>query len=259
MQQLRTYNKKRDFKNTSEPEGTHSDQTSRDFMVHLHDARTTHFDLRLQWNGVLLSWAVPKGPSYDPKDKRLAVQTEDHPVEYKSFEGLIPEKNYGAGPSLIWDAGLWRPLVKDIKGALKKGHLRFYLRGVRLRGIWNLIRMKRSGEKHQWLLWKENDKFAHKNSILNIKTIKHELLNREPFLSVATGKSLDDIRENIDDSASENTETSGKLDFIEVSKFPKLIRPQLATLIAETPSYADQWIAERKYDGYRVVAYKKKN
>lgn len=181
---LSEYQRKRNFQNTDEPEGVKIPKKSGDYMIHLHDARRLHFDLRLEWKGVLKSWAIPKGPSYDPKVKRLAVRTEDHPDDYKSYEGVIPDKSYGAGPSLIWDAGNFIPL-DDFDRGFKKGHLRFRIEGIKLKGDWSLIKLKESDEKKEnWLLVKENDEYA--NSI----TPTHENAPE----SVATGRTLEELK-----------------------------------------------------------------
>ncbi len=254
MPELRTYNRKRNFKKTSEPKGTREKNFARDFMVHMHDARKLHYDVRLQWKGVLLCWAVPKGPSYDPHDKRLAVRTEDHPVAYKAFEGIIPEKNYGAGPSLIWDAGTWRPLVANVDEALKKGKLKVYFRGVRLRGIWNLVRMHGRG-KENWLMIKEDDKYA---------TTHWSIENH--LSSVATGRTVEEMTENpdvVDHYEGESGEDNDELSEIEndsslISAVErKEWAPQMATLTKHPPRQMDDWVVEKKYDGYRLVAIKK--
>lgn len=221
---ISTYEHKRNFRLTDEPRGTvrrRRWQHSRDFMIHLHDARTLHYDLRLEHKGVLKCWAVPKGPSFDPSDKRLAVQTEDHPYDYASYEGVIPEGQYGAGPSLIWDAGRWRPLV-DVDEGLKKGRLRFYLSGVKLKGIWNLIRF-RTSKRHQsgigpsstgqsnkgqsglrpdqWLLIKEEDKYSGTD---------YQPVNQWPE-SIATGRDLDDLlNDQLDDRSKDSKESKGQ-------------------------------------------------
>jgi len=178
---LEDYQKKRNFKNTSEPKAERVNTgesspgkaipiKSRDmleFVVHKHFASHLHFDLRLELDGVLKSWAIPKGPSINPKDKKLAVMVEDHPLEYKDFEGTIPEGNYGAGKVYIWDHGTYHALGTDdmqqslriLREELEKGHMTFILNGERLRGEFALIRLKKASPK-DWLLIKKNDEFA---------------------------------------------------------------------------------------------------
>jgi len=164
---LTTYNKKRNFKQTSEPAGKEvKDGKALIFVVQRHDASHLHYDFRLEMDGVLKSWAVPKGPSLYPKDRRLAVQVEDHPVPYAKFEGDIPEGNYGAGHVDIWDKGTYQPVDEDgepvsHKEALKlleEGHLRFVMKGKKLKGMFKLFRMKE--EDKNWLLMKSDDEFA---------------------------------------------------------------------------------------------------
>ena len=136
-------------------------------MIQKHRATALHYDLRLEWNGVMLSWAVPKGPSFDPKIKRLAMPTEDHPIEYNKFEGIIPEGEYGGGTVMIWDNGTWTPEVPDVDAALKKGDLKFTLEGKKLRGSWVLVRTRpRPGEERSsWLLIKHRDDWASTEDI----------------------------------------------------------------------------------------------
>jgi bifunctional non-homologous end joining protein LigD len=158
---LATYRRKRDFTATREPSGARTRERVQasekaHFVVHLHHARARHFDLRLHVGDVLRSWAVPKGPSLDPRRKRLAVQVEDHPLDYGRFEGVIPEGQYGAGTVSIWDEGEWSPQGDPRKG-LREGHLRFTLHGHRLNGAWSLIRTRLKGKQHQWLLVKSHD------------------------------------------------------------------------------------------------------
>src|SRR3954465_8022624 len=156
---LEEYRRKRDFKKSPEPEGKVAKKKSKAlfFCVQKHLASHLHYDLRLELNGVLLSWAVPKGPSLDPKTKRLPVPVEDHPIEYGEFEGVIPE-GYGAGIVMLWDRGTWTPEVDDVEAALKKGDLKFTLDGVKLKGSWVLVRTKggrwgsRGGDDRSWLL-----------------------------------------------------------------------------------------------------------
>src|ERR1044071_9565349 len=151
------YRTKRAPDRTPEPFSGVAAPGGRPFVVHKHAARNMHFDLRLEWNGVLLSWAVPRGPSYDPADKRLAVHVEDHPLEYGEFEGVIPAGNYGAGGVIQWDRGEWTPL-EDISEGFEKGKLLFELRGHKLRGKWTLVKIKRASK--EWLLIKERDDFV---------------------------------------------------------------------------------------------------
>ena len=165
-EKLKKYQEKRDFVKTSEPKGKPANGKQRKkkglkFVVQYHAARTTHFDFRLEWQGVLLSWAVPKGPSYNPKDKRLAVHVEDHPVEYADFEGAIPKGEYGGGTVMLWDEGAWEP-QEDFEEGLKKGSLKFKLSGERLHGKWALVRMapRENESAENWLLIKEKDEFA---------------------------------------------------------------------------------------------------
>ncbi|MGE3611046.1 MAG: DNA polymerase ligase N-terminal domain-containing protein [Bacteriovoracaceae bacterium] len=158
---LKDYKKKRDFKKSTEPSGIKKRSRKKKliFVVQEHHARNLHYDFRLEIDGVLKSWAIPKGPSLDPKDKRLAVQTEDHPLDYAKFAGTIPKGEYGAGKVLIWDHGTWESEEDDTEEALKKGHLEFSLNGRRLKGKWILVRTH-YGEKetdNNWLLIKRED------------------------------------------------------------------------------------------------------
>ena len=159
---LEEYRRKRRFSVTPEPAGEKA-RAKREkalaYVIQKHRASHLHYDFRLEWKGVLLSWAVPKGPSLDPSVKRMAMQTEDHPIDYAKFEGVIPEGEYGGGTVMIWDSGTWKPEVPDVDAALKKGDLKFTLKGKKLRGSWVLVRLKpRGGEKRpSWLLIKHRD------------------------------------------------------------------------------------------------------
>src|SRR5918911_1060948 len=163
--QLAEYRKKRDFKKTAEPSGDEAPPPARAgrlrFVIQKHAASHLHFDLRLELDGVMKSWAVPKGPSMDPSVKRLAMQVEDHPIDYNTFEGTIPKGQYGGGTVMIWDRGRWFP-QGDARAGMKKGHLDFRLEGEKLRGNWHLVRMrKREGERQDpWLLIKATDEAA---------------------------------------------------------------------------------------------------
>lgn len=189
-QSLDRYRRKRDFRRTPEPKGgrRRSTQNPR-FVIHEHDATSHHFDLRLEAEGVLKSWAVPKGPSTDPRDKRLALPTEDHPLEYRDFEGVIPEGEYGAGPVIVWDAGTYDNLTEDDAGdplplarGLERGHVVVCLHGEKISGGYALTRLGRSG---RWLLVKTDDADADR---------RRKPAKTQPA-SVKTGRTLDDVRE----------------------------------------------------------------
>jgi bifunctional non-homologous end joining protein LigD len=161
---LTKYKAKRDFKTTPEPKGAaHADKPNRElaFVVQKHQASHLHYDFRLEWRGVLLSWAIPKGPSLDPSVKRLAMPVEDHPLEYGSFEGVIPEGEYGGGTVMVWDRGFWVPEVPDVDKAMRAGQLKFSLHGTKLRGSWALVRTVIGGSSRtKWLLVKHRDRYA---------------------------------------------------------------------------------------------------
>jgi bifunctional non-homologous end joining protein LigD len=185
---LETYRKKRNFKISPEPSGKSSApvalKDSLQFVIQKHRATQLHYDFRLEFNGVLLSWAVPKGPSLDPSVKRLAMQVEDHPLEYGSFEGVIPEGEYGGGTVMVWDMGEWTPESEDMESALKKGDLKFSLRGKKLQGSWVLVRTRGFGSRadKSWLLIKHRDEYASERDI-----------EEEEPRSVLSGRLLADI------------------------------------------------------------------
>jgi bifunctional non-homologous end joining protein LigD len=161
---LTKYHEKRDFKVTTEPKAESHPKTPNKelaFVVQKHQASHLHYDFRLEWRGVLLSWAVPKGPSLNPSVKRLAMPVEDHPLEYGSFEGVIPEGEYGGGTVMVWDRGFWVPEVPDVDKALRAGQLKFSLYGAKLRGSWALVRTVIGGSpRTKWLLIKHRDGYA---------------------------------------------------------------------------------------------------
>jgi bifunctional non-homologous end joining protein LigD len=170
---LKKYQSKRNFDVTSEPSGSglkrSSPKTALAYVIQKHQASHLHYDFRLEWNGVLLSWAIPKGPSLDPSVKRLAAAVEDHPVEYGSFEGVIPEGEYGGGTVMLWDYGTWTPEVPDVDAALRKGELKFTLNGKKMKGSWVLVRTKGGfggSSKPQWLLIKHRDQYASTDDVL---------------------------------------------------------------------------------------------
>jgi bifunctional non-homologous end joining protein LigD len=167
---LKEYRQKRDFEITSEPRGGDQARLSSGkplaYVVQKHQASHLHYDFRLEWDGVLLSWAVPKGPSLDPSVKRLAMQVEDHPVQYGGFEGVIPEREYGGGTVMVWDQGTWTPEVPDVKEALERGDLKFTLHGAKLKGSWVLVHTRGfGGKRSSWLLIKHRDQFASSKDI----------------------------------------------------------------------------------------------
>jgi bifunctional non-homologous end joining protein LigD len=179
---LTKYRSKRDFKVTAEPDGSKRSNGASEqlrYVIQKHDASHLHYDFRLEWRGVLLSWAVPKGPSLDPSVKRLAARVEDHPVEYGGFEGTIPQGEYGGGTVMLWDRGTWTPEVPDVDAAMTKGDLKFTLNGKKLKGSWVLVRTKGYGgsKKESWLLIKHRDRYASTEDVLEKKP-KSVLSNR---------------------------------------------------------------------------------
>ncbi|HEX3386359.1 MAG TPA: DNA polymerase ligase N-terminal domain-containing protein [Mucilaginibacter sp.] len=182
---LEQYRAKRNFNISSEPAGSTKSKSNQKaallFVVQKHRATQLHYDFRLELNGTLLSWAVPKGPSTDPSVKRLAMQVEDHPIEYASFEGVIPEGEYGGGTVMVWDTGKWTPEIEDAEEGLRKGDLKFTLQGKKLKGSWVLVRTRGFGSKtdKSWLLIKHRDKFASNKDIIADEprsVLSHKLL-----------------------------------------------------------------------------------
>ena len=183
---LEEYRRKRDFRSTPEPPPgrVKARKEKLSYLIQKHDATRLHYDFRLELRGVLLSWAVTKGPSLNPADKRLAVRTEDHPISYGTFEGTIPKGEYGGGTVMLWDNGTWEP-VGDPEAGLEKGHLSFILHGQRLKGGWDLIRMRGDGKRENWLLIKEKDEEARTGA-------NRDFLERQSS-SVKSGRSMDEI------------------------------------------------------------------
>ncbi|OAP36892.1 ATP-dependent DNA ligase [Sinorhizobium glycinis] len=246
---LEDYRKKRDFAKTPEPAGSLAGGGNR-FVVHKHHATADHYDLRLEVGGVLKSWAVPKGPSLNPADKRLAVETEDHPIEYIDFEGVIPEGEYGAGPMIVWDTGAWAPM-EDVEESLRKGAFKFRLAGEKLNGGWMLTRLKpRPGEEDQrhWLLFKERDPAADPST---------DILAARPE-SVKSGRRIEELVEKPKPPAKPVKLNPGALPGAVKATAPTRIEPQLATPTATPPDSAgsrDVWLHEIKFDGYRTMAH----
>lgn len=221
---LRDYQEKRDFEKTSEPSGRSTPAKGNRFVVQKHDASRLHYDFRLEEHGVLKSWAVPKGPSLDPKAKRLAVQVEDHPIDYGGFEGTIPKGEYGGGTVMLWDEGSWEPLEDPARG-WKKGHLHFQLHGHKLKGGWSLIRLK---DEPNWLLVKDRDDFADPDQDIT-----------QQDRSVKTGRGMQAIAYHLEGQD---------------APMPSEVQPQLARLVKKAPS-GSAWLHEIKYDGYRLMGF----
>ncbi len=296
--QLERYRSMRDFSHTAEPSGAgpHSNTfamrkptTSRGlpFVIQKHAASHLHYDFRLSWGGVLKSWAIAKGPSYNPTERRLAIQVEDHPLEYGGFEGIIPQGQYGGGTVMIWDQGSWWPQLgsENVDACLRNGNLKFEMSGSKMKGKWALIRMNHAAhgpkDKPQWLLIKEHDKYER-------DATQPAITDQRPNSSV-TGRSIDQIaaaqdhvwNSNHDDplqsspapQAAAKKSTPAKkspalktkpkpkslpairLDELPHEQQPDFIPPQLALETTSTPN-TDDWIHELKLDGYRIQARK---
>lgn len=239
---LAEYKAKRDFKRTPEPRDKVAPARkgqARRFVVQKHDATRLHWDFRLEVDGVLKSWAVTRGPSPNPEDKRLAVRTEDHPMDYASFEGTIPEGEYGGGTVMLWDEGTWEPIAGKKAQDLEKGHLHFVLHGQRMKGEWLLIRLKPRGKekRENWLLRKIEDAYCGPS----------DSLTERELTSVVTGRTMHDIAEG---KPSPKTR-QGKRGRGRAAP-PPFEPVQLATLVDEAPDGPD-WLHETKYDGYRAL------
>ena len=241
---LKTYQAKRDFKKTSEPSGKKPIKSTKNlYIIQKHAASHLHYDFRLELNGVLLSWAVPKGPCLDPNVKRLAMHVEDHPVAYGSFEGTIPKGQYGGGTVMLWDKGTWTCDDADPVKAYKQGKLTFTLRAKKLNGKWKLFRINKDDKT--WLLVKVADEFSRPLK-------KFDITLAEPD-SVVSGKSIEKI-------AASNGKVWGKKKAdtgltLKKSAFPRKVSPQLATLV-DAPPTGTEWVFETKYDGYRLLTLK---
>ncbi|MEX0716676.1 MAG: DNA ligase D [Planctomycetaceae bacterium] len=276
---LAEYKRKRRFDRTPEPAGKKSRRTApgRTFVVQKHAARRLHYDFRLELDGVLKSWAVPKGPHLDPAVKSLAVHVEDHPLEYAAFEGVIPEGEYGGGTVMVWDRGEWEP-EGDPQRDYVKGRLRFTLHGEKLRGGWTLVRMsgKASEDGDNWLLIKRKDAEA--------RTGKKDDLLEKKSKSVLTGRDLDEIAGDADRVWTRDGEVAGDrkkaarretgkrvdgargarevdwedeiraLPGAKKARPPRTLQPELATLAPHAPE-GDDWLHELKFDGYRLLAF----
>ncbi len=285
MAGLKTYHAKRRFGVTAEPKGKIARRAGQAFVIQKHAARRLHYDLRLELDGVMKSWAVTRGPSLSPSEKRLAVQVEDHPIDYNKFEGTIPAGEYGGGTVMVWDRGTWSPEHDAHKG-LKKGHLSFFLNGEKLHGLWHLVRLKRRrGEsKNNWLLIKSDDEAAGKPR-------DKDILEEAP-LSVKTGRTMEEVATGRSRSKAVKKQTAQKRKTVAKAKktkakktkpdsvkapkpkralaaaarqirkvssaekpaaLPAFVKPCLATLAEKAPD-SGNWIHEIKFDGYRLQA-----
>jgi bifunctional non-homologous end joining protein LigD len=238
---LARYHGKRDFTRTPEPKaGGRNGKGVLSFVIQKHHASHLHYDFRLELDGTLKSWAVPKGPCLDPTVKRMAVHVEDHPISYAGFEGTIPPKQYGAGTVIVWDRGDWLP-DGDARRALAAGKLKFELRGEKLHGYWTLVRMHGKGdEKHEpWLLIKERDGDARALD-------DYDVLEEQPA-SVITGRGVDEVDQPPKKVATKKAPAKK-------TALPATFQPQLATLAASPPPSPNDWLYELKFDGYRLLA-----
>ena len=263
---LETYNEKRNFTASPEPKGKKAKNGGNSFVIQKHAARRLHYDFRLEMDGVLKSWAVTRGPSLVPSEKRLSVHVEDHPLDYGGFEGTVPEGNYGAGAVLLWDRGTWEP-IGDPHKAYQKGHMEFELKGEKLEGRWHLVRManRRNEKRENWLLIKGEDEFARGEG--------HPDILEELPMSVKSGRVIEELQgkkvpkmrkakartkavdpaptaEALNGAESPNL---GKIKGAKQAPMPDFVGPQLAMLVRSAPS-GKRWLHEIKPDGYRLQA-----
>ncbi|MGW8466107.1 DNA ligase D [Pseudomonas sp. CLCA07] len=250
---LDDYNRLRDFSATSEPAATKrpTQKTAQDhalqFCIQKHDASHLHYDFRLELDGALKSWAVPKGPSLDPKVKRLAVHVEDHPLDYATFEGRIPEGHYGAGDVIVWDRGVWIPQEDPVK-AYAKGKLKFELQGEKLGGLWNLVRTHMPGKQQQWFLIKHQDSAAKPESDYDVVAAEPDSVLSDRTL-VAKKLKTKPVKKPAKPAAKA---PSAPLTGAHKAKLPDQLKPELATLVEKAPE--GRWSYEIKFDGYRIMA-----
>ncbi|TRX73649.1 DNA ligase D [Pseudomonas mangiferae] len=277
-QSLDEYNRKRDFDATPEPPGGARDRGGEphalQYCIQKHDASRLHYDFRLELDGTLKSWAIPKGPSLDPTVRRLAVQVEDHPLDYATFEGHIPEGHYGAGDVIVWDRGLWQP-KGDPAQAYAKGRLTFALKGEKLAGQWSLVRTHLEGRQVQWFLIKHDDEAARPeagydivrqqpDSVLSERTLvprargaarrKARPSARDPSAGKTTPVEAATVEAATAETAAVETATADPADLPGARRaaLPDSLKPELATLVESAP--AGDWRYEIKFDGYRILA-----
>jgi len=273
---LKLYKSKRDFTITSEPEqGGDASQGALTFVIQKHWATRLHYDFRLELDGTMKSWAVPKGPSYDTHDKRMAVHVEDHPISYSDFEGTIPQHQYGAGKVIIWDKGTWEPIGDPRKG-FAKGEVKFEIHGHKMRGRWVLVRMKGRGDDKQepWLLIKENDEYARPADEFSVvdafpDSVKDLPMPAGPGEKTAARAKVAELKaEEKSSKADAKAGKAGKAakeakpakpkkgampDGAVPAGLPETLSPELATLVDGPPTEPGEWIYEIKFDGYRML------
>jgi bifunctional non-homologous end joining protein LigD len=261
---LAKYKAKRDFSITAEPSGVASKLAKRspksnaaepealNFVIQKHWASRLHYDFRLELDGVMLSWAVPKGPSFDPKVKSMAIQVEDHPLAYNTFEGTIPAKQYGAGTVIVWDRGTWEP-VRDPRQGLKVGKVLFKLHGQKLAGLWELVRISKPGDvkQDQWMLFKKRgDAWARPLAEYDVITALPDSIVDKPLGLV---EEREPERATVTRSAAVSVDEESAFALAEPAPLPATLAPQLATLAASVPTGVT-WVVENKFDGYRMLA-----
>jgi len=274
---LKLYKAKRNFNITSEPaEGGTPGLDTLTFVIQKHWATRLHYDFRLELDGTMKSWAVPKGPSYDTHDKRMAVHVEDHPISYSDFEGTIPPKQYGAGKVIIWDKGTWTPIGDPHEG-YRKGNLKFEIHGHKMQGRWVLVRMKGRGEKQEgWLLIKENDEYARPAAEFSVVDEMPDSVKDLPMPKRARGKVAalkadaqeEALRKPARKSAAKaaakpaakpaakraKSTGPGLPEGAKPARLPEKFSPELATLVDAPPPDPAEWVFEVKFDGYRMLA-----
>jgi bifunctional non-homologous end joining protein LigD len=257
---LKVYQSKRNFAITSEPsEGGTPSPNARAFVIQKHWASRLHYDLRLELDGTMKSWAVPKGPSYDNHDKRMAVQVEDHPISYNTFEGTIPDKQYGAGKVIIWDKGTWEPLGDPAKD-YEAGNLKFEMHGHKMHGKWVLVRMKGKGEKQApWLLIKEKDDFVRPATEFSVvdempDSVKELKLPRpKKTAAKKTATAVAAAKKTVAKKTAKAKPGAMPSEAVKAA-LPATFAPELATLVDAPPADPSEWIFELKFDGYRMLA-----
>jgi bifunctional non-homologous end joining protein LigD len=255
---LDDYNRMRDFSATSEPAANkrQGKKNAKDhalqFCIQKHDASHLHYDFRLELDGALKSWAVPKGPSLDPKVKRLAVHVEDHPLDYATFEGSIPEGHYGAGDVIVWDRGVWIP-QEDPAKAYAKGKLKFELQGEKLGGLWNLVRTHMPGKQEQWFLIKHQDSAAKPESDYDVVAAEPDsVLSDRTIVAKKTKSTAKPKAVKQPARKAAPKEKAAPLTGAHKAPLPDQLKPELATLVEKAPD--GQWSYEIKFDGYRIMA-----